>query len=179
MAGGTPAMKTKNHRCKICQAFYQPHPRNAKKNKSWGQKTCGKRKCRLAWQRKQWQRWIKLHPTYRKTKDWRQKVQAWATAYPNYWRHYRATHPNYVKRDKQRRVAARHDKKVSAKQRAMRQVVVDKLRILDSLKDAEMSAKQRPIARRVDAIEDCLRSTAEILLSAKPKPMDANISSAG
>lgn len=172
-------MKATHPRCKICKDIYRPHPRNAKKNKIWSQKTCGQRECRLAWRRKQWRRWIKVNPNYRKSKDWRIKVHAWAKAYPDYWRRYRAAHPDYARRDRQRRVAARRREKVSAKQRAMRQVVVDKLRALESFKPAGMSAKQRPILRRVDAIEDCLRSTVEALWSAKPRPMDFNAGPAG
>ena len=70
--------------CRICKQPYQPHPRNAKRNKTWGQKTCGKRECRLAWRRKRWQCWAKLHPGHIKNDARRAKVRAWAKAYPDY-----------------------------------------------------------------------------------------------
>lgn len=155
----------------ICKEPYQAHPRNAKGNKAWGQKTCGERACQLAWRRKRWQCWAKLNPWHVKSEARRAKVRAWANAYPNYWRGYRTGHPWYVARDKLRRVEGRRRAVLSAKQTAIRQIVVEKLGALAALKPAEVSAKQTPILRRMDAMEDCLRSTVEAFWSAKQIPI--------
>jgi hypothetical protein len=165
--------------CRICKQPYQPHPRNAKRNKTWGQKTCGKHECRLAWQRRRWQCWAKLHPGHIRNDGRRAKVRAWAKAYPNYWQGYRATHAQYVTCDKLRRVKAGRRIKVSAKQTAIRQIVVEKLRALDAAKPVEVSAKQTPMLRRMDAMEDCLRSTVEALWSAKQRPIASGVVAAG
>ena len=165
--------------CRICKQPYQPHPRNAKRNKTWGQKTCGKRECRLAWQRKRWQCWAKLHPGHIKNDARRAKVRAWAKAYPDYWRGYRATHPEYAACDRWRRIQAKKRAKRSAKQTAIRQIVVEKLQALNQLKSAARSAKQTPILRRMDALEDCVRSTVEALWSAKQRPIASEVVSAG
>jgi hypothetical protein len=163
----------------ICKEPYQPHPRNAKRNKTWGQKTCGKRACQLAWRRRRWQCWAKLKPWLIKNEARRAKVRAWAKAYPNYWQGYRAGHSRYVVRDNLRRVEGIKRARLSAKQTAIRQIVVEKLRALGALKTAEVSAKQTPILRRVDAMEDCLRSTVEAFWSAKQIPIASCTGPAG
>lgn len=163
----------------ICKEPYQDHPRNAKGNKAWGQKTCGKRACQLAWRRRRWQRWAKLKPWHIKSETRRAKVRAWAKAYPNYWQGYRAGHPQYAARDKLRRIEGRRRARLSAKQTAIPQIVVEKLRALEPLKLAEVSAKQTPILRRMDAMEDCLRSTVEAFWSAKQIPIASSAGSAG
>jgi len=169
-------MKVTIRRCKICKEPFQPHPRN---NRVWGQKTCDKPECRRAWKRRRWRYWAKLHPERLKSESRRAKVRAWAKAYPDYHRHYRATHPDYVKRDNRRRVAARKSAKLSAKQTIMGRNLVEKFRALDGLKPAKVSAKQTPILRRVDALEDCLRSTVATLWSAKQNPIALPAPSAG
>jgi hypothetical protein len=163
----------------ICKEPYQPHPRNAKGNKSWGQKTCGKPACQLAWRRRRWQCWAKLKPWLIKSEARRTKMRAWAKAYPNYSQGYRASHPQYVARDNLRRVEGRRRAKLSAKQTAIRQVVVEKLRALEALKPAEVAAKQTPILRRMDAMQDCLRSTVEAFWSAKQIPIASSPGPAG
>lgn len=168
-AGRYSAMKTRTRSCLICRQAYQPHPRNAKTNKTWGQKTCGRRTCRLAWKRKQWRRWKKLNPG--DTDSRRAKVRGWAKGYPDYWRHYRQEHPDYRKRELCRMAAKRRRQKCVAKQRAIGAILAEKLRALEIARGPICVAKQTAILRRVDAIEDCLRSTISAVFIAKHRPI--------
>ena len=171
-------MKLRNCLCPICGEPFTPHPRNAKGN--CRQKTCGKPYCRQEWQRRRRRGWNKLNPGGAKCLESRRaKNRAWAKAYPDYWRHRYQTHPEYVERDKRRRVAARRKAKVSAKRTPLPQVLIEKLHALDSCQPAKVSSKRTPSFRRVEAIEDCLRSTVEVLWSAKRTPIGAAAVSAG
>jgi septin family protein len=96
--------------------------------------------------------WTARHPdyqTYRNT-----KVRTWAAA-RNYWKQYRASHPEYVRKDNKRRVRARKRLKVSAKQTTIRQITVNKL---NSIRKNEpvLSAKQTAIDRRMDSLINLL-----------------------
>jgi len=85
----------------------------------------------------------------------RVKVCEWAQEYPDYWRGYRRSHPDYVGRDNLRRRKSRGKAKRAAKQTAIREISVEKLRKI--LSDAPLSAaKQTPIARRVEGVVDFL-----------------------
>ncbi len=171
-------MKLRNCLCPICKEAFTPHPRNAKGN--CRQKTCGKPYCRQEWQLRRRRGWNKLNPGGAKCLESRRlKNRAWAKAYPDYWRRRYQTHPEYVERDKRRRVAARRKAKVSAKRTPLPQVLIEKLHALDSCQPAKVSSKRTPSFRRVEAIEDCLRSTVEVLWSAKRTPIGAAAVSAG
>jgi len=158
--------------CRCCGRPYHPDPRTAR-----FQKACGREACQRARRRQKLRRWRVLHPD--RAKQYQPKVRAWARAYPDYWRHYRATHPRYMARDKRRRVEARRRARLSAKETAMPTAVVEKLEALEALPTKRMSAKETPILRRVGAIEDCLRSTVSALWSAKRNPMASAALAAG
>ena len=171
-------MKVRNCRCPICEDPFSPHPRNVKGR--WKQKTCGKPYCRQEWQRRRRRGWNKLNPGGAKCLESRRsKNRAWAKAWPDYWRHRYHTDPEYVERDKRRRVAARRKAKVSAKRTPIPDVLVEKLRALDRSRPATVSAKRTPSLRRLEAIEDCLRSTVKALWSAKRTPIGKAAASAG
>lgn len=157
--------------CKICRRLFQPKPNVPK------QKVCGGNSCQRERKRRKWRRWSKLNPDYAKSRQ--AKVRAWAAAYPDYWKHYRSTHPQYVQRDHQRRKAALRSSRRSAKQTQWRQILVDKLRLLQSPDSSICSAKQTQYLRRVERIEDCLRSTMEAVCSAKPIPIASQRASTG
>jgi hypothetical protein len=54
------------------------------------------------------------HPWHRPQR--RIKIRAWAKAYPDYWRHYRAAHPDYRQRESRRTAAKRRRARGVAKQ---------------------------------------------------------------
>lgn len=165
-------MKATQKRCLNCGQYFKPSPRTI-----WFQKFCGCGACQQVRRRRKLRRWRILHPD--RAKHYQPKVRAWAKNYPNYWQNYRATHPDYVARDNHRRVSARKMAKVSAKETAMPEIIVETLYALDSLKPGRVSAKETPILRRMDAIEDCLRSTVAALWSAKRTQIALAAASAG
>jgi hypothetical protein len=96
--------------------------------------------------------WAAQHPDYQSYRN--AKVRIWAIA-RNYWKQYRASHPEYVRKDNKRRVRTRKRLKVSAKQTTIRQITVAKL---NSIRQNQpfLSAKQTTIDRRVDGLIDLL-----------------------
>jgi hypothetical protein len=152
-------MKAKRKRCPFCGRMFSVDPR------AQVQKCCGQPECRLARKSQNLRRWRALHPDH--STRYEGKERAWAKAYPDYWQHYRAGHPEYAARDNRRRVRSRRRAKLSANETGMRRSVVEKLHELDRLSGPEVSANETGFLRRVKAIEDCLRSTAAMTLSAR------------
>ena len=140
-------------RCRYCGRFFRPDPR--KRGGSSRQKSCGQDRCRRERQRRKWQDWAKRHPDYRKSAGGRNKVKGWAKTYPDYWRRYRAEHPAYAQREKQRMSRRRRQLHRVAKQTVRRNILVEKLLAVKRLQPKSV-AKQTVIARRVDALVDVL-----------------------
>ena len=134
------------------------------------QQCCDRAECQRARKRQNLRRWRSLHPEH--GNRYAAKQRAWAKAYPNYWRVYRAGHRNYVVRDNLRRVESRRHAKLSANETGMRQVLFEKLRALENARGPELSANETGILRRMSAIEDCLRTTAAMALSARRNRLD-------
>lgn len=149
-----PARKT----CAYCGRCYEPDPHTAKQ-----QKACRRPECRRARRRQKQRRWRALNPDYEGSRG--AKRAAWAKAYPDYWRRYRAGHPEYTARDNQRRVRSRR-LKVSANVTALRRVVVEQAAKLGHAAEPEVSANVTALSRRMAAVEDCLRSTVAVMVSA-------------
>ena len=82
-------------------------------------------------------------------------MRKWAKAYPDYWRHYRQTHPAYVERERIGRRSRRQRQKSAAKQVLMRQIAVEKLRSIEA-QAPKNAAKQVLIHRRMNSIVDYL-----------------------
>lgn len=152
-------MKPSRRRCEYCGRWYAPDPRTAGQ-----QKACPRPECRLARRRRKQRRWRALNPGCERGQRVTRKV--WAKAYPDYYRQYRATHPDYVARDNRRRVEARRRAKVSANVTASRRALVEKASRLGSAPAPEVSANVTAMSRRMAAVEDCLRSTVAVLVSA-------------
>ncbi|PIV53545.1 MAG: hypothetical protein COY53_03335 [Elusimicrobia bacterium CG_4_10_14_0_8_um_filter_37_32] len=140
-------MKAKKKRCQFCSRWYKPDPRTAQ-----FQKACGKKGCRDERRRQKNRNWTARHPDYQSCRG--AKIRAWA-AKNNYWKRYRASHPEYIRKDNRRRVLSRKRLKLSAKQTTMRKITVEKL---NSIRKSEpfLSAKQTAIDRRVDGLIDLL-----------------------
>ena len=174
-------MKVIQRRCVHCKRHFQSDPRSAR-----FQRFCSERACRRARQRRKLMRWRALHPNH--AQRYAPKARAWAKAYPDYWRRYRAEHSDYRERERRRMAAKRRRQKRAplrgtvpcrplsewdvANETAMRRVVVEKLRALDALEKPGSVANETPILRRVLAIEDCLRSTVAAVCVAKQTAMD-------
>ena len=149
-----PAWKT----CAYCGRRYEPDPHTAQQ-----QKACRRPECGRARRRQKQRLWRALNPGYEGSRS--VKRAAWAKAYPDYWRLYRAEHPEYTARDNQRRVRSRR-LKVSANVTALRRAVVEEAAKLGRAEEPEMSANVTALSRRMGAVEDCLRSTVAALVSA-------------
>ena len=153
-------MRNKEKRCRVCGELFIPHPQTAKI-----QKTCLKESCRKAWQLRKYRRWIKQNQDYPKKR--RNKINAWAKAYPNYWQDYRNNNPDYVLKDNKRRARTLRRSRRSAKQTAWQESALDKLRTIQALMPAGCSAKQTAWDPRVDGLLDFLLSRGTTPLSAK------------
>lgn len=141
-------MKISKKRCFCCHRWFQTHPRTAA-----FQRFCPRPKCRRQSRLKSHHAWWRANgPATNAARA--PKVRAWA-ACKGYWRHYRASHPDYVRRDNQRRTSALKLARRSAKQDTIRRIAVGKLNDILALAP-EMSAKQDTIHRRVDGIMDYL-----------------------
>jgi hypothetical protein len=134
-------MKNIRKRCHICGRWYRPHARAYRQ-----QAACAREACQKERKRQANRRWRKLNGGYGKGR--RQKVKAWAHAYPNYWQGYRASHPDYVERDNERRRRSHARGRRAAKQDGIRAQTLDKLRVLagwTALLIQESAAKQDAI----------------------------------
>ncbi len=141
-------MKIPRKRCRICHQWFSPHPRTATLQKTCSRDSCQKkRRCLTN------QHWRMRHPDYDHSRP--HKIRAWAKTYPNYWSHYRATHPDYVARDNRRRRSSQKERRCSAKQDAIRQIAVGKLQSIPAVA-TETSAKQDPILRRLNGVVEYL-----------------------
>lgn len=83
------------------------------------------------------------------------KVRAWASAYPDYWRRYRAKAGAYRERERRRMQSRRRRLRRVAKQTLTGRILVEKLLAVKRA-GVKTVAKQTVIARRVDALVDVL-----------------------
>jgi hypothetical protein len=128
------ALKT----CGICGEAFAPDVRTR-----GFQKVCGKPACQRERKRLADERWRAKNPGYRD----QEKMRRWAAGYPDYWRHWRAAHPAYVERNRQRtRERVRASRLMFAKQDAIRD---DPVGYLEGLKAQAMFAKQDAMVPRV------------------------------
>jgi hypothetical protein len=135
-------------RCVVCHRWYEPDPRIGE-----DQLACGREECRKERKAEYDREWRKSNPGYGSGQ--KVKQQAWAKANPNYWRHYRKTHPDYVERERERMRSRREGLKSVAKQVLIRQIAVEKLRSIEA-QAPKTVAKQVLIHRRMDGIVDYL-----------------------
>lgn len=156
----------KRRRCRICEDWFIPHRRARKIS----QRCCSKPACQKERKAENKRDWWRRNPDYDQSR--KTKIQDWAKDYPDYWRHYRATHPGYVEKDNRRRVLSRQKSPLSAKQDLTRQMSVEKLRNIQEIGPAK-SAKQDLTARRVDGLVDYLLWKEE---SAKQNPIASALS---
>ena len=156
-------METSKKECRYCGRWFLPDPRVGKR-----QKRCFLEECRRAENRRKRRKWIAGHPEEKAER--KVKARTWAYAYPHYWKHYRQTHPDYCSRDNARRAASLRKERCSAKITSMREVAVEKLRLIQREVPVDYSAKITERDRRVDGIVDYLFWTVKGSLSAKHNP---------
>lgn len=140
-------MNTKKKRCQFCGQWYKPDPRTAH-----FQKACTNKSCRKERQRKKNRNWAARYPDYHSYRG--AKTRQWA-ARTQYWKRYRATHPEYVRKDNKRRVLTRKHLTLSAKQTTIRKITVGKLNSIRN-PQPDLSAKQTAIGRRLNDLIDVL-----------------------
>jgi ferric-dicitrate binding protein FerR (iron transport regulator) len=158
-------MKVHPKRCPYCGRQFRRDPR------ARVQKCCGRADCRRARKRQNLKRWRSLHPEH--DQRYAAKERAWAKAFPDYWRRYRAERSDYRERERRRMKLKRRRQKRVANETGMRQVLVEKLRAMEQLNAPETVANETGLRRRMDAIEDCLRSTVAVVCVAKRNRLSA------
>lgn len=142
-------MKIKKKRCQFCGRWYEPDPRTAR-----FQKACTNESCRKERIRQKNQKWSAKYPDCNTYRDRCVKIRRWAAS-TQYWKRYRATHPEYVRKDNKRRVLSRKCLKVSAKHTTIRKITVAKLSSIRK-NETDLSAKHTAIDRRINSLIDIL-----------------------
>ena len=141
-------MTIPNKRCDFCHRWYEPDPRVGE-----DQVACQREACRKKRKARADRNWRIKHPGY--GVKWKYKLREWAASYPDNWRHYRLTHPEYAERERKRMRSKRERLKIVAKQDARVQMAVEKLESIQA-QTPKTVAKQDAIHRRVDGIVDYL-----------------------
>ena len=117
---GFSAMTIRNKRCDFCHRWYAPDPRIGE-----DQVACQREECRKKRKARADRNWRIKHPGY--GVKWKYKLREWAANYPDYWKHYRKTHPECADRERRRMRSKRERLKSVAKQDARRQIAVERL----------------------------------------------------
>lgn len=141
-------MRPAYKRCAYCGRWFQPDPRIGRR-----QKACPRPECGRARRRQNWRSWSKRRPDFPATR--RHKVRAWAKACPDYWAGWRKDHPAYREREKRRMLAKRRRARRVAKQTAMPEIAVGKLRDIQAM-GPEAVAKQTASSRQMEEVVEFL-----------------------
>ena len=141
-------MRKPKKRCEICHEWYEPDARTRQHQRSCGKAEC--RKQRKARANKSWR--IRNHGYGRSR---RLKMRDWAKGYPDYWQEYRQEHPEYRIRERQRMQANRDRAQNVAKQDAIGDLFVEKLKSIQCDEPTNV-AKQDVMDRRLNRLIDCL-----------------------
>ncbi len=140
-------------RCRHCRELFEAKPQAAK-----AQKYCTKKDCQQVRQRRKYRRWIAKPENAAAHQE---ALKAWAKDYPDYWRWYRATHPDYVREDNRRRAESLRAARMIRKATDWRQIAVERLDAVEAIGRVECSAKQTDWPRRIEGILGYLRWTVE------------------
>jgi len=157
-------MTLSRKRCWVCRCWFEPRAQTP------GQKTCSRSACQKSRHHKACVAWRQKNPAYDRFRN--KKKQVWAKAFPEYWRQYRAAHPDYCQRDNARRREAYRRASFSANQDAWRQMTVERLKGLQETIPAS-SANQDACHRRIKAVIDFLvwkelSANRNVIASARP-----------
>lgn len=136
----------KKKRCLYCGEWFQPNPRTIKH-----QKACGKKSCKIERKRQAQKRWLKANPGYYKGRSI--KVRPWAKEYPDYWQHYRLTHPEYTQKNRiQSCQRMRQRRQMFANKDAISNKPIEYLKNIQCLEQQNMFANKDTIAQKVEGI---------------------------
>lgn len=118
----------KRKRCRLCGKTFRPDPRLKARQKVCSAVACQKQRKAFALRN-----WRKRNPDSLAAR--KLKTTAWAKAYPDYWKRYRAEHPDYRRRERQRMRKKRRRARCVAKERQIRRIVVENLmQVQDTMK---------------------------------------------
>lgn len=134
-------------RCEHCGRWFRLDLRTPR------QKVCSRAICLRARRRQKMRSWRKRHPGH--ATKWLVKVQAWAKAYPDYWRRYRGRHQAYVERDNRRRRMSHRRARRAANVTSTAKILVEKLRTV-AAREPFGAANATSTDRRVDALVEVL-----------------------
>lgn len=81
-------------RCPYCQRYLPRDPRVKERRK-----TCGHPLCQKALKRENNSQWRRRNPDY--FRDDHERLKGWLLKHPGYLKQYRATHPEYVQRNRE------------------------------------------------------------------------------
>ena len=136
-------MSVRKKRCRVCLDWYRPDPRTR-----GIQKACGKPACRRERKRLADAGWRAKNKDYDAAR--RGKKCSWAAAYPDYWKIYRASHPDYVQRNREH---TRERRKASRRMFANQDAIGrDPVGFLEGLRPEGMFANQDAMRRPIDGI---------------------------
>lgn len=133
-------------RCLYCGGWYAPDQRTAR-----FQQACPKKACRRQRKRMADRRWRQRNPDCIAARQ--PKIRQWARDFPQYWKRYRAAHPAYRLKERQRMRRQRVLR--VAKQDAIRQNPVGYLSDIRSL-PLKTVAKHDAMGSQIDGILDYL-----------------------
>ena len=141
-------MSVGQKRCGVCGEGFVPDARTRR-----FQKVCGQAACRQARKQQADARWRSRNAGYDASRA--AKKRAWSKTYPDYWRHYRATHPLYTERNReQSRQRKRRSCLWFANQDAINR---DPVGYLEGLRGEPRFANQDAMGRSIDGILVYLR----------------------
>jgi len=143
------SMKRKNtppkKYCPYCGKYYTPYIRAVKT-----QKTCGNISCKKKYKRKLQRNWKKNNPDGFCLRY--VKVKVWLKKHPGYLAKYRASHPEYVRKDNRRRKLRRLKLKVKNAD-IQDTLLIGKIKQIRNIKGADI---QNTLNLKIDGILDIM-----------------------
>lgn len=87
--------KVRSRKCPYCKKQFTPLPQCAHR-----QKCCGDETCKTQHKKNSQAKWVENNPHYFKNR-YQTSTKPWLDAHPGYLQDYRATHPEYVEKNRQ------------------------------------------------------------------------------
>jgi len=139
-------------RCLYCNCLFTPNPRT-----NGLQKACSKPACLKARRSDAYKAWRSRNPHYSQSRNG--KILRWTSKQPSYWKKYRRSHPEYVRKNRLRSLERYEEKKAFfAKQVAIKS---DPIGFLNTIR--QKMAHSPHFAKR-NAIKDVLDGILTYLL---------------
>ena len=129
--------------CRCCKRPFRRRPQNKH------QRTCSRRRCQRARHKQACKRWHRNNPEREQRRQG--KTRKWAQRSPDYWRTYRAMHPRYTRRERERMRRKRRGVRRVATRDAWRKIVVGKLQTIRAMSPSPVATRDA-WDRRVDEL---------------------------